>query len=135
MGGEPIIIIDDDSEDLELLKEMITEMGFPNPVITFNDPLAALSFLRKTIIEPLVILCDINMPKLNGLQFRSELLTLDSPVNEVPFLFLTTAKPEDEVTLAKELKVRAFYAKAPTFSGMKDIIQSIIDLLKINPRN
>ncbi|MES2330737.1 MAG: response regulator [Bacteroidota bacterium] len=135
MGSEPIIIIDDDKEDLELLKEMITEMRFPNPVVTFNDSLAALGFLRKSLIEPLVILCDINMPKLNGLQFRSELLTLDSPVNEVPFLFLTTSKPENEKSLAKELKVFAFYTKAPTFSGMKEILQSIMVSLKIDPRS
>ncbi len=133
MRGEPIIIIDDDNEDLELLKEMITQMRFPNPVLTFNDSLEALSFLRNSIIEPLVILCDINMPKLNGLEFRRELLTLDSTVKEVPFLFLTTSKPQDEISLTAELKVQAFYAKAPTFSGTKEILQSIMALLKISP--
>lgn len=135
MRSEPIIIIDDDSDDLELLREIITELRFPNPVVTFNDSLAALGVLKKSIIEPLFILCDINMPKLNGLQLRTELLTLESTIKDVPFLFLSTTQSENEISLSKELKVHAFYTKAPTFSGMKEILQNIMTLMKINPEN
>jgi CheY-like chemotaxis protein len=133
MRNEPVIIIDDDIEDLELLKAMATELRVSSQVLVFNNPEDALDFLKKTIIEPLFILCDINMPRINGFQLRTELLKSDSTIKDVPFLFLSTAKTEYELSKADTLKVQAYYTKANSFNGMRDIFENIVSSLKIGP--
>lgn len=132
MRDEPIIIIDDDIEDLELFKSIAAEEGLPNPILPFNDPVSALDFLTNSIILPLIIICDINMPKLDGFQLRTELLNSNASTKDVPFLFLSTSKPDKRIEQANELKVHAYYTKQATYQGMKETFQSIINSVKIN---
>ncbi len=132
MKSEPIVIIDDDMEDLELFRDIVIEMRFPHPIITFNNSLKALDYLRTAIIHPAFILCDINMPKLDGFQLRTELLKTNTPVNEAPFLFLSTAKMDTEIILANNLKAWAYYTKPNSIEDIKQIFQSIMNLLNIN---
>jgi CheY-like chemotaxis protein len=134
MRNEPVIIIDDDLEDLELLREMITEMQFSNQIILFSNSLTALEFLKTSALVPLFILCDINMPKLNGFQLREELLNSNSKIKNAPFLFLSTSKMEREISIANELKVHAYFAKSNTLQGMKETLENILSLLKINSK-
>lgn len=132
MKPEPIIIIDDDNEDLALLKELTIELGFPNHVVTFDDPLDALDFLKDTVLQPLFILCDINMPKLDGFQLRSQMLALESTIRDAPFLFLSTSKTQNEILQADKLQVHAYYKKSNSFEGMKEILANIMALCKID---
>jgi CheY-like chemotaxis protein len=133
MENAPIIIIDDDIEDLDLLREMAIEVGLNNDIVTFHDPVAALDFLQNTIIQPLFILCDINMPRMNGFQLRTSMLTIDSDIIEVPFLFLSTSRTGHETITANELKVQAYYVKSTSFTGMREILENIMVLLNIRP--
>lgn len=135
MRDEPVILIDDDLEDLQLLEEMARDLKLTNQVLAFNNPETALDFLTKTILEPLFILCDINMPRLNGFQLRAELLKSDSNIKEVPFLFLSTSGSEREILEAKKLQVRQYYTKSNTFNGMREIFQDIVVSLNIQGDN
>jgi CheY-like chemotaxis protein len=133
MENAPIVIIDDDIEDLDLLREMAHEIGMNNQIMAFHDPEEALDFLQSTIIQPHFILCDINMPRMNGFQLRTALLAIDSAIKEVPFLFLSTSRSPKETVFASDLKVTGYYIKSNSFAGMKEILQSIMTLLKISP--
>jgi len=124
-----IVIIDDDAEDLDLMKEVARACGCPNEIITFVSPEAALVFLQKTKQALLFILCDVNMPKMDGFRLRGELLKI-SGAKDVPFFFLSTAKTEREEMLTKDLNIDGYYAKAPSFEGMKDNFQQMIAYLK-----
>ena len=135
MRDEPIIIIDDDMEDIELFKEIATELRLPNQILSFHDPLNAVDFLKNTILEPVLILCDINMPKLDGFQLRTELLNSDSNIKNVPFVFLSTSKVSRDITHANKLQAFAYYSKPDTIDGIKQTFQSIMQALNINPNN
>ena len=134
MRNKPIIIIDDDTEDIQLFKEIAMEMRLPNQIITFNNPLSALDFLKNAIINPVCILCDINMPKLDGFQLRTELLNSNSSIKDVPFLFLSTSKISRDIKQANELKAFAYYPKPDTIEGIKQTFYSIMSSLKISPK-
>lgn len=133
MKHGPIILVDDDIEDLELMAEMAVELRLPNEILTFSDPIDALAFLKKTLISPALIICDINMPKLDGFQFRAEIIKIESPIKDVPFLFLTTSDLDTDRFLAGTLNIHAYYTKKPTFSGMKETLLSIMSSLNIIP--
>lgn len=66
----PIIVIEDDLDDQEMLKQVFKELNYPNKVIYFSEAHEALDYLIFTSLKPFIILSDINMPKLNGFQLR-----------------------------------------------------------------
>ncbi len=129
--NRPIIFIDDDIEDLELLKETIYEMRFPNEVITFDNAEKALSFLMQSDITPLFIVSDINMPKMNGLQLRVKMMDSGSAINNAPFMFLSTTITEEHKSHSEQLRVHGYYKKSNTASGLRDTLMRISSLLNI----
>ena len=68
----PIIIIEDDSDDQENLADIFKELNYSNELIFFGDSLLALEYLTDTDIEPFLVMSDINMPKLNGMELRED---------------------------------------------------------------
>ena len=62
----PVVIIEDDRDDQDLLLEVFTKLNYKNEVIFFIDSEKALEYLNRTDISPFLILSDINMPKLDG---------------------------------------------------------------------
>jgi CheY-like chemotaxis protein len=129
---KPIVIIDDDREDLELAKEILVEMRIINEVFSFEDPREAIDFLQTSTVEPLCILSDINMPRINGFELRRQLLEMKSSCNKAPFIFLSTSKSDNECLLAEQLQIAAFYKKATSFNGMKETFLAINVLCKLS---
>jgi len=57
----PIIIIEDDLDDQEILTDVFNELNYINEIIFFADAKKALEYLKSTEIEPFIIFSDINM--------------------------------------------------------------------------
>lgn len=68
----PIIIVEDDPDDEFILNEIFEELNYKNQLIFFRDSEEALQFLQDTDIEPFLLMSDINMPKLNGMELREK---------------------------------------------------------------
>jgi CheY-like chemotaxis protein len=69
----PVIIIDDDPDDQEMIGRIFSKMSLENPVRKFHDGEEALRYLRTTKEKPFIIICDINMPIMNGIQLKQEI--------------------------------------------------------------
>jgi CheY-like chemotaxis protein len=123
-----IIIIEDDPDDQFLLEEVFTSLGYVNGRLYFSDGLAALQFLNETKDLPFLILSDINMPKLNGLQLRQKLYT-DSELNLkcIPYLFFTTAISQQVVIDAYSMSAQGFFIKQGSFDELRATIQVIME--------
>lgn len=76
----PIIIIEDDLDDQEVLNEIFKKLNYPNKVLFFADGEEALAHINESQNLPFLILSDINMPKLNGFDLRQKLKT-DAKLN------------------------------------------------------
>jgi len=68
----PIIVIEDDIDDQELLRDVFQKINYPNKVRYFNDGESALEYLNRTDVIPFLILSDINMPVLDGFALRDK---------------------------------------------------------------
>jgi CheY-like chemotaxis protein len=68
----PIVIIEDDIDDQDILSEIFKELNYSNKLIFFSDSVKALEYLTDTDTEPFLVLSDINMPKLNGMELRGK---------------------------------------------------------------
>lgn len=124
----PIIIVEDDPEDQELLQEAFVQLGVQNEVHFFTDGKQAIDFLLMTTEQPFLIITDINLPQLNGLQFQhivqeNEYLRKKS----IPFIFLSTTDNPRTVEQAYDQTVQGYFKKPGDFRQLKETLQSIID--------
>src|SRR4051812_15577921 len=87
----PIIVIEDDPDDQELLSEAFMELNYDYEVIFFFDGNEALDYIMKTDVKPFLILSDINMPKINGFELRQKIHTnTELSIRCIPYLFFTS---------------------------------------------
>src|SRR4051812_34920087 len=102
-----IIVIEDDKDDQQFLMEVFNKLGYPNKVLYFGDGEEALNYLNGPIEPPFLILSDINMPKLDGIQLRKQLKT-DAALHLkcIPYLFFSTALNQKTVIEAYSLSVQ-----------------------------
>lgn len=123
----PIFVIDDDADDQFLLKAAFEELNIPNEVHFFANGRQALDFLLETTIMPFLILCDVNMPIMNGLELHEKITEHESLRKKaIPFVFLTTAADEKLVNEAYNQLVQGFYQKPTSFQGLKHHIEVIV---------
>jgi CheY-like chemotaxis protein len=70
MTKGPIVIVEDDLDDQEIYGEAIRAIGLTNELRFFNGSQQALDYLLTTEEQPFIILSDINMPGMNGLELK-----------------------------------------------------------------
>ena len=124
----PIIIIEDDKDDQEILVEIFNKLGYHNQIVYFEDGNSALAYLNKTDVQPFLILSDINMPRLNGFELRSKIFTnAQLHIKCIPYLFFTTAADKKAVTDAYALSVQGFFRKPNSMEGLENTIRKIVE--------
>ena len=124
----PIIIIEDDPDDQEMLVEIFQSLGYENKVIYFIDGNKALEYLNNTDIHPFLILSDINMPRINGFELRNMVFTNEQLQNRcIPYLFFTTSASKKSVIDAYMLSVQGFFVKPTSVQGLENTIRKIVE--------
>ena len=134
----PVIVIEDDADDQDLLKEVFQKLNYPNQIIFFTDGQDALDFLNKTDTIPFLILSDINMPKLNGFALRDKIRTdAQLQIKCIPYLFFSTAASQDAVVDAYSLSVQGFFTKPNSIKDFEETISVIMEYWKkcVAPHN
>ncbi len=127
----PIIVIEDDLDDQQMLEEIFEELGYDNQIEFFADGNLALDYLNRTDIHPFLILSDINMPRINGFELRNKIFTNEELQTKcIPYLFFTTAADKKSVLDAYALSVQGFFKKPSTMQGLKATIFKIIEYWK-----
>jgi len=124
----PIIIIEDDQDDQELLTEVFAELNYKNEIVFFGDGEAALAYLTSVQTEPFIIFSDINMPKLNGMELRAKIHENEElRIKSIPYLFFSTVAEQDNVVDAYSKSVQGFFIKPNSFRELQDIIKTIVE--------
>lgn len=127
----PIIIIEDDLDDQEILEEIFQKLGYPNQTIFFADGVSALNYLNSPAVMPFLILSDINMPKLSGLELRDKLKTDAAlAVKCIPYLFFSTAIDQRTVIDAYSMSVQGFFIKQASMLELEKTISAIMEYWK-----
>ena len=124
----PIILVDDDLNDIDVVTAAIKELGFSNRIQQFTGAKSAIAYLETTQEIPFIILCDIRMQQMNGLEFRNavnqnEYLRKKS----IPFIFLTAAVSQEIVNIAYDLTVQGFLIKPATFNELKAKLLTVLN--------
>ncbi len=124
----PIIVIEDDVDDKDLLEEIFVKLGYINKIIFFADGNEALEFLNKTEEPPFLILSDINMPKINGFELRNKVFTNEQlHIKCIPYLFFTTGATKQSVIDAYAMTVQGFFVKPNSQQDLENTIKTIVE--------
>jgi len=124
----PIIIIEDDLDDQEILTEVFKELNYNNEILFFGDGEIALEFLTNTKVEPFIIFSDINMPKLNGVELREKVHNNeDLRLKSIPYLFFTTTAQQEHVIDAYSKSIQGFFVKPSRYEELKRTIRIIVE--------
>ncbi len=101
-----IVVVDDDNEILDLLKEVLTPDG--HEVIAHNSGEVALELLRRC--EPELIISDVMMPEMDGYEFRKKYTEL-FPNRNTPFIFLSSNSDVDSIVTGLDLGADDYLVK------------------------
>lgn len=100
MNSNPIFIVDDDADDQDILREVLAELGLKNEIQFFTDAETLINELRSNPIVPFLIISDINLPKMTGLELRKKYwLMRRSPIKQ--FLSFSGQPPRQSGRLKK----------------------------------
>ena len=124
----PIVIIEDDIDDQDMLTEIFQELDYENELIFFSDSMQALKYLTDTAIEPFLVLSDINMPKLNGMELREKIHNNeDLRLKSIPYLFFSTSAEQKHVIDAYSRSIQGFFVKPNNYEKLKAVIIKIVE--------
>lgn len=129
MNNNPIIIIEDDKEDCDFLMGALDAMSLQNKVKCFTSGLSALQYFQTTNERTFLIISDINMPIMSGLELKRQ-MNLDEALKFIPFVFLTTSIAPFTIEQAFSLNIQGFFQKPNSISGLTVTTKSIIDYWK-----
>src|SRR5690606_5841989 len=116
----PIILIEDDADDQEILIDVFKSLDYKNEIIFFSDGEEALTYLIETKTEPFIIFSDINMPKLTGMELRAKVHeNEDLRLKSIPYLFFTTSAEQKHVIEAYSKSIQGFFVKPSNFQELK----------------
>lgn len=110
-----ILLVEDDDIDILNVKRSLQKLDITIPIHIANDGLEALALLRGTknipaISPPLLILLDINMPRMNGLEFLREIRS-DERLQHLRVVILTTSDEEKDMLAASHYHVSGYILK------------------------
>jgi CheY-like chemotaxis protein len=127
----PIIVIEDDPDDQDMLVEIFNKLGYENEIVYFFDGNEALEYLNRTDVQPFLILSDINMPKIDGFELRNKVFTNEQLQTKcIPYLFLTTGVNKKAVFDAYAMSVQGFFVKPNSHQTLENTIKKIIEYWK-----
>lgn len=128
-----ILVIEDDEDDRDILKEIFRDLGYKNNIIFFSDSTEALDYIRKPEIEPFIIISDINMPKLGGFELRN--IIIEEEVlgdKDIPYIFISNAQDEYSIKQANKLAIQGYIHKGNDYNKYKEKIKNLVDYWKEN---
>ncbi len=121
-----ILLVDDEPYEELLLKEALASIDRFTAVEYIADPKEALVHLKDNRDEIFLIICDINMPEMNGLEFKRE-IEKDSYLREksIPFVFFSSDDSNKTVKQAYSHNVQGYFKKADTIEAQGELLKIV----------
>lgn len=121
-----ILVVDDDDVDVMNIKRVFRQSQIHHPLFVASHGLEALSLLRSSTIPPSrrLVLLDINMPQMNGIEFLRELRS-DPELKQTSVVILTTSENERDKRAASELNVAGYLIKPVTFDAFTEAMLTL----------
>lgn len=123
------LLVEDDEVDVKAIKRSLDQLRIANPLVVARDGREALEYLRgqngrDKVESPFLILLDLNMPRMNGLEFLAE-LRADRELNTSVVFVLTTSRDERDRLSAYEKHVAGYIVKSNVADSFAEAMRLI----------
>jgi CheY-like chemotaxis protein len=118
-----ILLVEDNPDDVELTRRAFARSNVANEIVNVSDGEEALAYLfatgmhaeRDAALMPHVVLLDLNLPKINGLEVLRR-MRADERTKRIPVVVLTTSNEERDVIGSYDLGANSFVRKPVDFA-------------------
>ena len=125
VANKPILLVEDDQVDIMTILRALKEIHVCNPVVSMENGEAALEWLSRSDCElPCIILLDLNMPIMNGIEFL-RLAKQNERLRRIPVVVLTTSEEQEDKVRSFDLGVAGYMAKPVDYRRFVEIVRSI----------
>jgi two-component system response regulator len=127
-----ILLVEDNPQDLELTKRALRKANLTNKIHIARDGVEAIEFLfcegahaaRKTEDHPKVILLDLKLPKMDGLEVLKR-IKADPRTRAIPVVVLTSSKEQNDIVESYHLGVNSYIVKPVNFERFAEAVQNL----------
>jgi CheY-like chemotaxis protein len=127
ISKNPILLVDDSVDDVELLLAALKRTNLENEIIILRDGNEALDYLyrrgnftdRK---DPVVVLLDIKMPKVTGLEVLAS-IKADAQLKKIPVVMLTSSNQRSDIDTSYNLGSNAYVVKPVAFAHLIEAVR------------
>ena len=124
-NSKPILLVEDDDVDVMTVTRALKDLSVTNQLVPTGNGEEALGYLRdQRNTKPSVILLDLNMPKMNGIEFLKTVKT-DEELKKIPVVVLTTSGAEQDIAESFDLGAAGYMVKSVDYVKFVEIIRTI----------
>jgi len=124
-NAKSILLLEDDHIDVQNIQRVFRKLAFTNDLFVCEDGEEGLKWLNKNSKNlPGLIILDLNMPRMNGIEFLQK-IKKDARFVQVPVMVLTTSAEPNDLKKCYEMSVSGYMQKPPDFQDFVDMFQSI----------
>jgi CheY-like chemotaxis protein len=122
----PILLIEDDSVDAMTVKRAMRDLRITNDLVHAINGEDAMKYLEDSEKEkPFVILLDLNMPKMNGIEFL-RIIKSKQILKTIPVIVFTTSKEKQDVHESFQLGAAGYMTKPVDYSKFVDVLSTVM---------
>jgi len=120
-----ILLVEDDQVDTRTVQRALKDINVTNPLETVANGEEALAFLQKAdAVRPGIILLDLNMPRMNGIEFL-KIIKKHEGFRTIPVVVLTTSREEQDKIESFKLGVSGYMLKPVDYIQFVEVMRAI----------
>jgi len=120
----PILLVDDDPDDCFIFERAMKKAHLSNPLHSVHDGLDALKYLKNTKVLPGLMLVDVNMPCMGGIELLSQ-LKVNPVLSLIPVIMLTTSSRDADIVQCYQAGAVSYLLKPDNMQGLAELIERI----------
>ena len=125
--SRPILLVEDDIVDAMTVGRVFKDLKITNPLVHMTDGECALEYLKNNgNTQPCVILLDLNMPRMNGIEFLG-IIKADEELRKIPVIVLTTSREEQDKIETFRLGVAGYMVKSIDYKKFVETMR-VVDM-------
>lgn len=125
ISNKPILLVEDDQVDVMTVTRALKELHVTNPLVQKENGEEALAYLRNPAnTTPCIILLDLNMPVMNGIEFL-RVVKHDEVLRKTPVVVLTTSEEQQDKVNSFNFGVAGYMAKPVDYRQFVEVMRSI----------
>jgi CheY-like chemotaxis protein len=124
----PVMLVDDNVDDLFVLRQRLLRGGIENPILSFEDGEEAMAHLKRTMADPTtplpaVMFLDLRMPRCGGFEVLKWVRSQE-PLNALRVVIVSTSALPEDAARAQQLGALQFLSKYPSPETLAEIVKA-----------